>query len=141
MSGLDIRACATADAAALIALWGGAFDDRRAWSTPAAYLERKRRTQSELLLVGILDGCLVAAVAAGYDGVRGWLYHLAVDPTLRRRGYGAAMVRAAEQRLAALGCPKVNLQVMPDNEAVVAFYERLGYAVEPRISMARTLVG
>jgi len=141
MSGLDIRACATADAAALIALWGGAFDDRRAWSTPAAYLERKRRTQSELLLVGILDGCLGAAVAAGYDGVRGWLYHLAVDPTLRRRGYGAAMVRAAEQRLAALGCPKVNLQVMPDNEAVVAFYERLGYAVEPRISMARTLVG
>ena len=51
------------------------------------------------------------------------------------------MVRAAERRLAALGCPKVNLQVMPHNQDVVAFYERLGYTVEPRISMARTLVG
>jgi len=58
-----------------------------------------------------------------------------------RRGIGAAMVRAAERRLAALGCPKVNLQVMPHNQNVVAFYERLGYTVEPRISMARTLVG
>jgi ribosomal protein S18 acetylase RimI-like enzyme len=139
MDGLDIRPFADGDEAAVVALWQGAFPDRRPWSTPAAYLARKRRTQAELLLVGVHDAGLVGAVAAGYDGVRGWLYHLAVDPAVRRRGIGAALVRAAEQRLAALGCPKVNLQVMPHNDAVVSFYERLGYAVEPRISMGRAL--
>lgn len=140
MDGLEIRAFANDDERALIALWQGAFPDRRPWSTPAAYLARKRRTQADLLLVGLADARLVAAVAAGYDGVRGWLYHLAVDPAVRRRGIGAAMVHAAERRLVALGCPKINLQVLPQNDAVVEFYERLGYVAEPRISMGKCLV-
>jgi ribosomal protein S18 acetylase RimI-like enzyme len=46
-------------------------------------------------------------------------------------------VLRAEESLAALGCPKVNLQVMTSNAAVVVFYERLGYGVEERISMGR----
>ena len=36
---------------------------------------------------------------------------------------------------------KVNLQIMTANESVVAFYESLGYSVEPRISMGRLLIG
>jgi len=46
-----------------------------------------------------------------------------------------------EAELARRGCPKVNLQVMGDNAAVVALYERLGYQVEDRISMGRVLEG
>jgi len=48
-------------------------------------------------------------------------------------------MRTAEDALAAHGCPKVNLQVLPANRDVVAFYARLGYAVEERISMGKTL--
>lgn len=140
MDELGIRPFAAPDAAAVTALWEGAFPDQRPWSSASAYLQRKRQLRDDLLLVGLLDRRLVAAIAAGYDGVRGWLYHLAVDPAVRRRGIGAAMVREAERRLAALGCPKVNLQVVADNAAVVSFYARLGYAVEPRISMGRALV-
>jgi ribosomal protein S18 acetylase RimI-like enzyme len=39
----------------------------------------------------------------------------------------------------ALGCPKLNLQVVTSNAGVVAFYERLGYAVEERVSMGKRL--
>ena len=55
------------------------------------------------------------------------------------RGLGREMMEAAEGRLHALGCPKINLQIYRSNAEVVRFYERLGYAVEDRISMGRRL--
>ncbi|MFN8641029.1 MAG: GNAT family acetyltransferase [Candidatus Binatia bacterium] len=136
---LDIRSIADADVPAVLALWAATFPDPRPWNQPAAYLPRKRAHGDDQLLVAVLAGRLVGAVALGWDGVRGWIYHLAVAPALRRRGVGRALMRAAEDRLRARGCPKVNLQVLSDNRAVVAFYEALGYAVEPRISMGKTL--
>ena len=84
---------------------------------------------------------VVGAVIAGYDGVRGWLYHLAVLPDYRRRGLATQLVRSAEQRLQALGCFKLNLQVRATNQEVVAFYRSLGYQVEERVSMGRRLGG
>jgi ribosomal protein S18 acetylase RimI-like enzyme len=80
---------------------------------------------------------VVATVLGGYDGTRGWIYHLAVAPQHRRHGFGRAMMAAAEERLRGLGCPKINLQILRSNTGVVRFYERLGYAVEDRISMGR----
>jgi ribosomal protein S18 acetylase RimI-like enzyme len=44
-----------------------------------------------------------------------------------------------ESRLAARGCPKVNLQVRDTNPGVLTFYERLGYAVDAAVSMGKRL--
>ena len=74
---------------------------------------------------------------AGYDGHRGWLYSVAVDPDHRRAGIGKAMVRQAERALRDLGCNKINLQVRERNASVVAFYESLGYSLEPVLGMGR----
>jgi ribosomal protein S18 acetylase RimI-like enzyme len=41
--------------------------------------------------------------------------------------------------LAALGCPKVQLQVRPENAGVIEFYERLGYATYQAVSMGKRL--
>jgi ribosomal protein S18 acetylase RimI-like enzyme len=49
-------------------------------------------------------------------------------------------MREAERRLLALGCPKINLQIRSDNRDVIAFYERIGYAVDPLVSMGKRLV-
>ncbi len=67
---------------------------------------------------------------AGYDGHRGWLYYLAADPSRRGEGIGSALVAEAERRLAALGCPKVQLMVRSDNESVFAFYDARAYTRE-----------
>lgn len=137
---IAIRAITDADAAAVEVLWEAVFPDARAWNQPAVYLPRKRAQGDDLILVATRGGRVVAAVALGYDGIRGWIYHLAVAPGARRAGVGSALMGAAEERLRARGCPKVNLQIVADNAAVVAFYARLGYAVEPRISMGKCLV-
>jgi ribosomal protein S18 acetylase RimI-like enzyme len=136
---LEIRAYRESDEADVTALWTNIFPDARAWNQPRAYIERKLGVQRELFLVGVRDGRVIATVLAGYDGVRGWIYHLAVVPEMRRHGIGRAMMRAAEARLRALGCPKINLQVLSANSEVVRFYESIGYAVEDRISMGRRL--
>ena len=52
----------------------------------------------------------------------------------------AQVVRHAEQALARLGCPKLNLQVRADNVAVVAFYESLGFHTEERVSMGELIL-
>jgi ribosomal protein S18 acetylase RimI-like enzyme len=75
----------------------------------------------------------------GSDGHRGWLYYVAVHPDHRGSGLGRAMVRHAERWLGRLGIAKVELMIRDDNDAVRGFYERLGFAVEPRIVMSRWL--
>ena len=47
---------------------------------------------------------------------------------------------AVEEKILAMGCPKVNLQIRADNAAVVRFYENIGYETEDRISMGRRLI-
>jgi len=95
--------------------------------------------QPELFLVGLVNGRVVATVIAGFDGVRGWIHHLAVQSAYRRRGIARSLMEAAEESLAKLGCPKVNLQVRAANTAVISFYRALGYDVEERASLGKRL--
>ena len=127
------------DAAAVVELWDQAFPQEPTHNVSADMIARKLRVQPELFLVATLDGVLVGAVMAGYDGVRGWIHRLAVSPTARRRGMGTALLRSAEAGLAQLGCPKVNLQVRATNPHVIAFYEAAGYTVEANVSMTRRM--
>lgn len=136
---LTIRPFRDQDEPAVVALWSAAFSGEAARNDPLAIIRQKQAVQPDLFLVGESDGRIVATVIAGYDGHRGWVYHVAVAADARRTGYGRAMMAAAEDRLRALGCPKLNLQINRSNAAVVAFYEALGYAVEDRISMGKVL--
>lgn len=120
-------------------LWSRVFPDDPPWNAPALMIERKLRVQPELLLVGEIDATIAGAVIAGFDGVRGWIHHLAVAPEFRRCGLATKLMRAAEAGLGKLGCSKVNLQVRATNREVVAFYQTLGYQVEERVSMGRRL--
>ncbi|MFE9421394.1 GNAT family N-acetyltransferase [Kitasatospora sp. NPDC006697] len=58
-----------------------------------------------------------------------WLYDIRVLPPHRRRGYGSAMLRAAEVLVAEAGWSALGLNVAGDNEAAIALYRRAGYEV------------
>ena len=125
--------------AQVIALWEEAFPDEPPRNRPDLVIRRKLAVQRELFLVALRSEELVGAVLAGYDGYRGWVYHLAVRGSVRREGLGTALMRAVERALAQRGCPKLNLQVRASNRGVVEFYRRLGYAVEDRVSLGKAL--
>ena len=136
---LSVRPFQHGEREALQRLWARVSPDDPPWNAPEVMIENKLKVQPELLLVGEVEGTLVGAVIAGFDGVRGWIYHLAIAPEYRRRGFATQLVRAAEDGLRRLGCPKVNLQVRAVNHEVVAFYRSIGYEIEERVSMGRRL--
>ncbi|HEY2104159.1 MAG TPA: GNAT family acetyltransferase [Candidatus Binataceae bacterium] len=136
---LLIRLFMRSDTAQVTSLWLAVFPDDPPWNAPAGIIEHKSAAQPDLFWVGILGSRIAATVMAGYDGNRGWIYHLAVAPDLRRNGIGRAMMAAAEARLRTLGCPKINLQVRASNADTVRFYQALGWATEERISMGKRL--
>ncbi len=136
---MQIRPFDTADEAAVIALWQ-ACGLTRAWNDPHKDIVRKLGVQAELFLVGTLDGRIVGSVMAGFDGHRGWVNYLAVNPQQRNHGCGRALMLEVERLLTERGCPKLNLQVRASNAAVLAFYERLGYGRDDVLSLGKRLI-
>ena len=121
------------------ALWRTVFPEDPPHSHAPVAIPQKLAVQRDLFLVAVEGGSVLGTILAGYDGHRGWLYKLAVHPNARRCGIGEKLVRAAEKRLTAKGCAKVNLQVRAGNDEAARFWARMGYGEEPRISMGRTL--
>ena len=80
-----------------------------------------------LMLVGEFDDQVVGIIVGTFDGRRGWLHRLAVHPEARRAGTATALVAEVEKRLALRGALRINLLVMPDNLAGLAFWRHLGY--------------
>lgn len=106
-----VRACEDGDREAVVALWR-ACDLVVPWNDPEADIALCRsKPETATLLVGHCDGRVVASVMVGQDGHRGWLYYLACAPDCRGRGFGRAMVAAAEAWLAIRGMPKAHLLV------------------------------
>ena len=134
-----IRPYQAADQEAVIALWQQVFPDTPAHNDPQLDIQRKLTVQPECFLIALIEDRIVGTIMAGFDGHRGWVYYVAVLSEQRRQGIGQALMTAAEQALAQLGCRKINLQVRPDNNTVLAFYRSLGYAIEERVSLGKRL--
>jgi ribosomal protein S18 acetylase RimI-like enzyme len=130
-----IRPFRESDRAAVKELWGVAFPEMS--DDPDESIEFCLRSKHGALFVGCLGDTVVATVMAGHDGHRGWLHRVASAPQHRGRGYARRLLVHAENYLAAMGVPKINLQVRADNKAVTGFYEKLGYRVEPRLQMGK----
>ena len=108
-------------------------------NNPQKDIERKLKVDRDLFLVGTLDKKIVATVMGGYEGHRGWINYLAVDPDYRRNGYGRLIMEEVEQRIGAKGCSKINLQVRTTNKAVIEFYQSLGYSDDHVIGLGKRL--
>lgn len=135
---MEIRAFQLADEDAVIALWERC-DLVRPWNDPRKDIRRKLKVHPDLFLVGVIDRQVVATAMVGYEGHRGWINYLAVEPEHQRKGLGRMMMEEAERRLRALGCPKINLQVRSSNRGVIEFYQRIGYSVDDVVSLGKRL--
>lgn len=123
----------------VIDLWNGCFDYSPVYKDPAFAIDTKLAVDN-LFYVALADDAVVGCIMVGYDGHRGWLYSLAVDPVCRKGGVGSALVVHALDVLRGLGCPKVNVQIHESNKDVLHFYEANGFTDDAVISMGRRLV-
>jgi len=134
----SLRGFQADDTDAVIALWERC-GLTRPWNDPRKDIARKLRVNPELFLVAEQAGSIIGTVMAGYEGHRGWINYLGVDPAHQRQGIGRLLMSAAEEKLQTCGCSKINLQVRSTNAAVINFYQALGYAVEEVASLGKRL--
>lgn len=137
---LDIADIADGDVASVIALWQ-ACGLTRPWNDPASDIALARREPNATILIGRDDGAIVATAMVGHDGHRGWVYYVATDPERRGKGYGRAIMNAAEDRLRAAGIPKLQLLVRPENSGVAAFYHSIGFGEQKILFFTKWLDG
>jgi ribosomal protein S18 acetylase RimI-like enzyme len=136
---IEIRSFRQEDEAPLIKLWERC-ELVVAWNDPSKDISRKVQLDPEGLLLGWHDNLLIASVMAGYEGHRGWINYLAVDPEFRRKGLGRTMMKAAETYLEQFECPKINLQIRAKNHQVIEFYKSIGFLQEDVVNMGKRLI-
>lgn len=138
--GISVEPAGAGDREAVVALWQAA-GLTRPWNDPRADFDLALGGPASDILLARHDGALCGAVMVGFDGHRGWVYYLGVDPARRSKGAGRALMAASEQWLLARGCPKVQLMVRGDNAQARGFYDALGYEVQDVVTIGRRLDG
>lgn len=135
-----IREIQAGEGAAVIALWR-VCGLTRPWNDPDADLAMALKTVTSTVLVAAEGERVTGSVMVGFDGHRGWVYYLAVDPQVRRTGLGRALMAAAETWLRERGAPKLQLMVREGNDEALGFYAALGLEPQPVIVLGRRLDG
>jgi ribosomal protein S18 acetylase RimI-like enzyme len=122
------------DLVAVLELWASSRSALASTEDRPADVERLLLPGSPAaLLVAELDGQVVGAVIAAWDGWRGNIYRLAVADRHRRGGVGERLVRAAEARLMAAGARRVTALVAREDPAAAAFWDAVGYPEDEQI--------
>ena len=98
-------------------------------------LERIVQRNPQLFLIGKIDEKLISVVIGGFDGRRGYVHHLAVDPDYQKKGYGKLMMDELMKKFRELGVHKVHLFIEKHNKAVVDFYRNLGWDIRDDLIM------
>ncbi len=123
----------------VVDLWQEVFGYEADHNSPELVIDKKVTFNDGLFFVAINQQQIVGTVMAGYDGHRGWIYSIAVQPSYQKQGIGSELLSFVQDKLSSLGCLKVNLQIMEGNEKVQRFYQANGYTVEKRVSMGKRL--
>ncbi len=131
---MHVRSLRHDDIEVALALWART---ENLGSVSRAEVEQVLAHDPGLVLVAEHGGELVGVVLGTYDGRRGWIQRLAVDPDARRGGIGRALVAELEQRLVDRGCRQVNLLVYHENRDGRAFWASVGYEGTDRIALYR----
>lgn len=129
-----------ADYDAAIALWsceeGIEICEGDSREEMAEYLKRN----PGLSRVAEVDGQIAGVALCGHDGRRGWIYHMAVAPTHRRRKVGQQLLDACVNGLRAAGLKRAIILVAGDNPGGHEFWLRNGWEdIDGAVAMTREL--
>ena len=122
-----VREIRAVDGVALRAMWTAA--GFRLLGDDDLGLARLARRNPGLVLVAAEGTRVVGSALGTWDGRRGWIYHVAVAPSDRRKGIATRLIDQVEAGLRALGCRKVNVMVRPDSDGGPEFWASRGFDV------------
>ena len=89
----------------------------------------------ELFLIGKEQEKIIATVIGAFDGRRGYVHHLAVDPMYQEKGYGKTIMDDLIERFRKKKVHKIHLFIQKQNKKVVDFYSKQGWEIRDDIIM------
>ncbi len=141
MPEIELRPCRPGDIDAVLAFWVRAGAVPRPTDHRDA-LEMRLRRDPELFILAWDGDRLVGSLMGGWDGWRGNMYRLAVDPELRRSGIARRLVEAVEARLRELGAERVTSLVLTEEPGAAEFWSSVRYEPDPATErFAKDLAG
>ncbi len=133
-----VRRATAADTDALLSLWAVGRTPH-AVTVDSAEAIAVVLARSAIFVVDGRDG-LLGAVVAGWDGWRGNLYRLAVQPGDRRGGIGSVLVAEAQAWLVSQGATRISVLVAFEDAGARRFWTSAGFRVDEVIGrMVRDL--
>jgi ribosomal protein S18 acetylase RimI-like enzyme len=130
---VTIRTARMDDTDAVLALWSVARTEHASTRDRPEAVRQLLVTDDRALIVAELGGELVGALIAAWDGWRGNMYRLAVDPAHRKRGIAMQLVRAGEESLRRRGAGRVTALVAFEDQQAGRFWDRAGYPQDREI--------
>jgi ribosomal protein S18 acetylase RimI-like enzyme len=89
----------------------------------------------DLFLIGKENEKVIAVVMGAFDGRRGYVHHLAIDPDYQKKGYGKTMMDELIEKFQIKKVHKVHLLIEKSNKEVADFYRKLGWEVRDDLIM------
>ncbi len=131
---VELREMSIADYDEVYALWKES-EGLKLSSEDDSYQSIKRFLERNpgLSFVALDQGKLVGAALCGHDGRHGYIHHLAVRKSHRRRGIGRSLVGRCMYALMRIGIHRCHLFVLGDNKDGIAFWKKLGW--EQRVEL------
>ncbi|HWR82308.1 MAG TPA: GNAT family N-acetyltransferase [Candidatus Deferrimicrobium sp.] len=112
----------------LIRVWADAGLDYRPLGRDSRDRITREMERSDTAFFGLFENeRLVAAGLATFDGRKGWINRVAVDPEARRQGLGSAIITECEAFLQARGAEIIACLIEDYNLPSMALFQRHGY--------------
>jgi ribosomal protein S18 acetylase RimI-like enzyme len=124
---VTIRIATRDDLPAVLGLWSRARSAAARTPDDVAVLDRLLERSPDALLVAELEGEIVGALIAAWDGWRGNMYRLAVVPDVRRRGIARRLVETGHEHLRTQGARRITALVGSDESEAMALWRTTGY--------------
>jgi len=94
-----------------------------------------RKRNPDLFLIGKENEKIIAVVMGAFDGRRGYVHHLAIDPDYQKKKYGKMLMDELIERFRKKKVHKVHLFIEKYNKEVVDFYKKLGWDIRDDLIM------
>ncbi len=124
----EIRKLTIEDYDDLIRVWADAGLPYRPFGRDSREHIANEMQRHDTAFIGLYeDGQLVAAGLATFDGRKGWINRVAVDPDYRRQGLAGEIIRACESFLENLGAEIISGLIEDYNLPSMALFQKHGY--------------
>jgi ribosomal protein S18 acetylase RimI-like enzyme len=138
---IEVRQFRMNDYPDVASLWHDAGLEFRPGDEPRGIRVKSKRDPEFFLVAENEKGTIVGTVIGGWDGRRGWIYHLGVSPSHQRRGVATMMLAELERRMKRKGVVKVNGIVFPWNQPSLRCFQKNGYSVQDIKEVGKQLIG